>query len=198
MPNEFKPGQSKLMDLPGEIRNNIWDLVLGNQDVHIQPKHEDSFELEYEDSSELEYEDSSELESCLCVHEHSLEDAYEMATTEDPDKEYFGLESEASSKYAVKTNHALARPHYECDTFPGEPTLSLNLSLLRVCRQIYAEACHIPYSSNRFLFENAECFRHFFERRTLAQRQVVTALAFVSIGWYDYITPGMPDYDDEG
>jgi hypothetical protein len=169
MPNRFEPGQSRLLNLPGEIRNKIWESVLGNQTVHIHKV--------------VRWDPYSwSLHNCLCVEEKSEDDAYAMATSNDPDKEYFEYKSEFFSKYAYKTNEALFDRHTMCTLCPAQP--KLHLDLLRVCRQIYFETSLTPYKTNTFLFGVPEAWATWSATRTFVQRRALTAIG-MDIDWTD-------------
>ena len=72
--------------------------------------------------------------------------------------------------------------HSSCPSYrsrgPVAP-LRLNVSLLRVCRQIYDEAHFIPYSTNTFSFEtprNLRAFIHYFVRRGVSVNKAFRSL----------------------
>lgn len=50
------------------------------------------------------------------------------------------------------------------------------LALLRTCRQIYGETAALPYNANLFSFSSQESMYRFFERLTIAQRELICSL----------------------
>lgn len=123
MPNQFTLSQSRLLNLPGEIRNTIWEMVLGNQTLHFSDF--DGFSL------------------TECVSHITEEKANQMADAEHPDKEFYGKDTESSKRWAPATNEELLLRHAECDLAPNP---SVAFDLLRVCRQMYrlASCINLP------------------------------------------------------
>src|SRR6266536_4560680 len=87
MPNQFQPSQSKLLSLPGELRNKIWEIVLGNRTIHIV--------------SGVYDEDTITLS--VCESELSTAKAHKIFTSSNPDKEYFSTDTKHSARWASKT-----------------------------------------------------------------------------------------------
>ena len=57
----------------------------------------------------------------------------------------------------------------------------LSLCCLRVCRQIYAEARHLPYTSNTFAFRSTKTYKHFTPSLLETQRRLITKLNLLVI-----------------
>jgi hypothetical protein len=115
-----------------------------------------------------------------------------MASSENPDKEYFGFESPLSARWAPKTNSKLTERHDSCMT--GLP-IKLDLDLLQVCRQIHREACLVPYTANTFMFKDVIPCQLFLASLTSLQQQAVKSIA-LSVIWDDY-DPSDDDDDDD-
>lgn len=69
------------------------------------------------------------------------------------------------------------------DEEPRPALISRGLSLccLRVCRQIYAEARHLPYASNTFAFRSITTYRLFTPSLLETQRRLITKLNLLAI-----------------
>ena len=57
----------------------------------------------------------------------------------------------------------------------------LSLCCLRVCRQTYAEARHLPYTSNTFAFRSTKTYKHFTPSLLETQRRLITKLNLLVI-----------------
>jgi hypothetical protein len=129
MPNQFKLSQSGLLKLPGEIRNTIWEMVLGNQTLHFnQLPH--GFNL------------------TACASHITEEKANKMAMAEHPDKMFFARDSEYSQRWAPSTNDELMDRHFNCDRAIA-PIVTFDL--LRVCRQMYGMPLALVYLADHSL-----------------------------------------------
>ncbi|OCL10800.1 hypothetical protein AOQ84DRAFT_336894 [Glonium stellatum] len=107
--SERNAQESPLLKLPGELRNKIWNYVLGDRTLHIEHTAANDLTAEGERPRDL-------------------------------------------------TNRGLS------------------LCCLRVCRQIYTEARHLPYSSNTFAFRNTSTYQFFTPSLLPKQRRLITKL----------------------
>jgi hypothetical protein len=64
---------------------------------------------------------------------------------------------------------------------PALMNRGLSLCCLRVCRQIYAEARHLPYTSNTFAFRSTKTYKHFTPSLLETQRRLITKLNLLVI-----------------
>jgi hypothetical protein len=157
---EFKPSKSRLLNLPPEVRNIIWSMVLGDKAIHLMGHHE-------------------RLLVRLCQSNIS-QVCHKMFVDKDPDWKYFGAKSLAAAKYADLTNNACVESHDLCRKWvaPGQ-TASLtafDLNFLRCCRQAHFETKLIPYLSNNFIFENGSAFILFLHKIGPAQAKAITSI----------------------
>jgi hypothetical protein len=120
------------------------------------------------------------LKHYLCLSESTEMQAYKMATSKNPDKEYFGKDTKHSERWAPETNEALQFRHKDCYWTESR----LNVSLLRVCKQIYAEARHIPCGINTWSFSEPDAFHRLMTLCTSTQRQTLKTIHF-EVSWYD-------------
>lgn len=65
---------------------------------------------------------------------------------------------------------------------PALTNRGLSLCCLRVCRQIYAEARHLPYISNTFAFRSITTYKPFTPSLLKTQRRLITKLNLLVIG----------------
>lgn len=65
---------------------------------------------------------------------------------------------------------------------PAPINRGLSLCCLRVCRQIYAEARHLPYTSNTFAFRSITTYKLFTPSLLETQRRLITKLNLLVIG----------------
>ena len=149
--------------MPLEIRNKIWKRVLGDRLIHLQyPGIKRARKVDEERRS--------------CIHIVCKHDRPEHEMT---DKEIDWREPHQSC------DHDLSHKRGYRDTQIGnkisvrepDPPVSVHLTVLRVCRQIYNEANDVLWSTNTFSFNEADpTFVDFMESRTTHQKQTLRKL----------------------
>ncbi|KAL8710742.1 MAG: hypothetical protein Q9220_004760 [cf. Caloplaca sp. 1 TL-2023] len=148
---------SPLLRLPAEIRSKIFTLVLGGNHVHI---HYDS--------------DETFFSHALCLDDYSAisnERAARLGAL-------LSLEQEDTDSLALSWRICHRLCLYQ---LPSPHLLGVNLSLLRVSRQIYEEANHILWTTNEFMFDSEYGFKEFMNTLNFAQKR---KLAQVYISTY--------------
>ena len=148
---------SPLLRLPLEIRNRIWALVLGNQFIH----------LEYLDTIRIPGYGKMQIWrhlvcQCDCPENEMVE------------------EFTWTNRYGEE-EIIWRQPHYSCDQELAYDIMkhhrqwnhvSMHLTALRVCRQIYIEANDVLWTTNTFSFNDAAVsFDRFMDSRTSHQRR---------------------------
>lgn len=123
-----------LFALPAEVRNLIYGLVLGSNDIHIGAGGV----------------------------------VYGICTATVSDKQ--AAENHLNGKTAAASNNWHSR-HSPCFQYP--PNCLLDLSLLRVSKQIHEEAALIPFTSNTFIFESTDEIVWFAESLLVPQRKLL-------------------------
>ena len=119
------------------MKNQIYELVLGGHFIHIG---QGIIKTNYS------------FTNVICQAKISEEEAQRNFDSEDPaniseEEAQQDFEPEDPAKWYVEKNEYR---HYQCDRDHTYETV--NLSLLRTCRQIYGEAKYFPYSTNTFSF----------------------------------------------
>lgn len=117
--------------LPQEIKNDIYELVLGGHFVHIWTQSVKTRSMLYHQ---------------VCRAGLSEEEAQEACQKADPDSWYV---------------EGVTDRHRDCYEGDDELPSNVNISLLHVCRRIYHEARFIAFSSNIFSFPDASVMREF-------------------------------------
>ncbi|KAM3417735.1 hypothetical protein BST61_g5968 [Cercospora zeina] len=146
---------SKLLSLPPEIRNQIYALVFGGDTRKVRVL------------SKRGHSPGLDVRRCTCnlSEQQMIQDS---ETTGDlkifPD--FFHGENEEHTDY-----------HICCRVRQDD---CLNLALLRVCRQIHAEAALLPYSINEFIIDTIrDTFTLFTSALAPAQQKVIKRIALV-------------------
>lgn len=112
--------QSRLLKLPSEVRNQIWDLVIGSNTVHVWSQSTEVNSLKTDRS----------LCRSVCQREESeKEEAKNIKTAHDTQKQAGYHERHDSCKHANQLR--------AYNTKDQLTTTSMNLALLQVCRQIH-------------------------------------------------------------
>lgn len=160
------------LELPPEIRNRIYEYALGGHNLHM-------FALDYfwsrpdwnvtrynYTNSQYQTQDSFFFQYCICKCPGSDADQYEKSATPDEDvfaynKSRYGSDKPRKSYdtiYYLKRHAACLRINqwfYRKTPFRERPT-RLNMALLRTCKQVYNEACLVPYYENTFSFSSGK------------------------------------------
>ncbi|KAL8916170.1 MAG: hypothetical protein Q9208_008671 [Pyrenodesmia sp. 3 TL-2023] len=174
--------ESPLLRLPLEIRNKIWNEVLGDRLVHIFRRS--NTELGSETDEELNRalglpNTSKKSQKCQLGHKICLQDGPENR----PDQKvgvgfHVGTEKEIS----------WIRPHEFCGDnrdkyYACRPGLeefwkieTMQLASLRASRQTYVEANHILWTTNTLSFATATTFKGFMLTRNNHQKSLIRSL----------------------
>lgn len=134
--------------LPAEVRNTIYEMVLGGQWVH----------MDFGGASDTIKDEMWTARVCKIEPDASEYRTYEKWKRE--------------GRRPLKT---FWQHHSDCFFRIERPFLQLDLHCLRVCKQMYHEAHLIPYSSNAFSFESLEYLHAFID--ILQQRRQGQAAA---------------------
>jgi hypothetical protein len=114
--------------LPGEIREKIFGYVVGGESIHVtlNPPANDHYYNRHESRYMLN----------LCSRPEPFPDSSTPRASE------------------ILSESPFTERHYRCCLKPNQPVNeALNLDFLVTCRQIYKEACLLPFKSNTFLVE---------------------------------------------
>lgn len=164
---ECNVATSPLLRLPTELRLYIYEHILGGETLHIRFKAFNSVEdlrQTYNSFGSMLSVSSlmgrrTKLTHYICNAKSSESEIYERFLAQDWQDH--------------KSAHCMMGFRHE-----GCMTLNkhIELSLLRVCRQIYQEAKLIPYTSNAFSFGVNWAFQEFVPSLGLAQRHAITTI----------------------
>lgn len=161
--------QSPLLDVSAELRNQIYELVLGGELLHV-------YRSSYQDTS---------FHITICQSQSAEMNAYKRFLDPSIDER-----AKITSKYTRKVslqNYFTVGDEYYVDPCSSRHTRgecynagnpSLHLSLLRVCKQIYDEARLVPYFANTFGFQSADTFNLFISTLTPSKRSALERLHF--------------------
>ncbi|OCL03702.1 hypothetical protein AOQ84DRAFT_392084 [Glonium stellatum] len=159
--------QSPLLDLPAELRNRIYEFVLGGELLHV-------YRSSYRDTG---------FHITICQSQSAEANSYKRFMDPSIDER-----AKITSKYTRKVslqNYFTVGDEYYVDPCSSRHTRgecynagnpSLDLSLLRVCKQIYYEARLVPYSTNAFGFQSADTFNIFISTLTPPKRSALEKL----------------------
>ncbi|MCJ1392984.1 hypothetical protein MMC18_005856 [Xylographa bjoerkii] len=187
--------ESPLLTLPLEIRRRIWREVLGDHQVHIvrmYVRREPQAPMTLRDIIlRVANEEPDEiLRHYLCVQGKSQTAVYQQWKTDMEEGSARRVsqedhESDCMIDYSDK-NHACAAAG--CHNRSGR---TLQLALLRACRQIYVEANESLWSTNIFSFGDSKLFKNFIDRRNSTQKKL---LKKIHLNWTGHNVPHGRDY----
>ncbi|MCJ1382021.1 hypothetical protein MMC17_005133 [Xylographa soralifera] len=161
--------ESRLLELPSEIRSKIWREVLGDHLVHIVEGF--PYDAYY---PAVSFWSVAPLQHYVCVQEQS-----EVATYQQ-----WKADIEKGSPKPVdhwKHNNDCivdfqCDKHFSCAATESHPVeqskKKLQLALLRTCRQIYVEANEVLWGTNTFSFGETRLLRDFVAQRNATQKQL--------------------------
>lgn len=153
--------QSPLLRLPAEIRNRIYELVLGGNRVHISPR-KDPWGNRYR--------------PVICgVHpdNEDIEEDYKTNGRLDSDDERLN-----PPKLAFDQTHRRCIDRQLDWSICGSSDY-LSLSLLRVCRQTHQETALLPFSLNTFVVTPIRDLADFLSALTMSQKNAIEALTLL-------------------
>lgn len=150
-----------LDDLPAELRNRIYELVLGNSTIHVFIDCDDDTYDSDEDEGTIALADQPLLRS-ICHMEEGEREHIEEIRTKPTDSEY--------------ENHQ----EFHIDCWHDRGSVASFFALLQTCRQIHSEAALIPYLSNTFSFTNLTSIDQFLRRLIPQQARAVQHIAYTT------------------
>ena len=130
-----KNASSCLLRLPQELKNRVYELVLGGQLIHVQRKRKEN-----------------KFFHRLCQAKISEKEAYETFAAS---KGLWFSEDIRDRHHACYDVSMFQHDCFRCPGHsdpPAEPYAVLSLALLRCCRQTYREARSITFSANTWSF----------------------------------------------
>ncbi|OCL03183.1 hypothetical protein AOQ84DRAFT_442893 [Glonium stellatum] len=130
---------SPLLRLPAELRNRIYELVIGGQMIHIHAVR------------------------CLCKEPKKYVVKYFIGcSTCKLKKSEFEIHSRWLHSNRSNSLDTWEHRHEKCEALfcnmNGSRTRIFDLSLLRTCKQLYYETRLLPYSTNTFSFRSPKAF----------------------------------------
>ncbi|KAI9707800.1 MAG: hypothetical protein M1836_000762 [Candelina mexicana] len=137
---------SPLLNLPPELRNYIYELVLGGRLVHILG--ESSFFQQ-------------KFDHCVCDNEVSEQAIYEES-----------MEMIEDCPYTSRVDSCDER-HEGCHEDFYEELGRIDPTILLTCRQVYQEARFIPFATNTFSFNEADHLSQFLSKLFPVQRNAI-------------------------
>ncbi|KAK4632230.1 hypothetical protein CLAFUW4_02790 [Fulvia fulva] len=149
--------QSRLLKLPSEIRNHIFQLVFGSNTIHVYSKNKSSLKLS----------SSRQLIRAICANE----------STEDEDAEAIGSSHETQEQLGYHERHSKCKHYMHATGCKSKNTM--NLQLLGVCRQIHEEVALMPYEQSTFSFAWILDLEAFLEHLIPTQLSAVQKLTFI-------------------
>ena len=181
---------SPLLRLPLEIRQRIWKHAIGNRFLHVQQWNAYPEDEDYEDPVDGRWhkliwrtnycveaesyrgpDDETSPRSvphtaCVGDDYSFMEELWERELREESN----ATENDSDTiQQMLHERKVKRRPH---------------LHLLRVCRQIYIEACPIIWTTNTFSFHEALTLKAFFDNRKVAQKKLLRNL-HLRLEWCD-------------
>jgi len=143
---------SRLLQLPAELRNQIYEFVLGGQLIHIRCR--DDLDLPF--SKPI-------LSRQLCIAKETELEAY---------KKFKVSDQHPGSGPPYSIGNCEDR-HSTCE---HELWSKLSPTILRTCRQIYREARLVPYHANTFSFTSADTLDQFVTSLIPVQKLAIRSL----------------------
>ena len=152
--------QNPFLRLPQELKNRIYELVLGEQLLHVK--------RDWTVCSTKNFIKEQRFTNQICSSQTSEEDALDCFKSQKGGNLFVdGIELRHLNCYPSKDKSS--------SYFPDR----MNINLLHTCRQIYNEARFIPYSTNTFSFDtprNLRAFIHLLTRRSVNVNQAIRSL----------------------
>ena len=152
---------SPLLNLPSELRNRIYQLCVGDRELHVR--------CQILPSQGSEDADEEFIRPRAAILSHGI---CKAGITKVEECERSNRRSH-TSKYVINNYDNL---HQDCAD-GGK----LDLRLLGTCKQIYQEAKLIPYSTNIFSFSKALTFDRFMSSRLPNQLHAIGGLHFILV-----------------
>ena len=166
---------SSLLKLPAEIRQRIFQLVVGGQLIHV--KHDDSLVHNNHPCDAGWPWKSHRFHHAVCVSHES---------NSDHDHSQHGYQDAAVAEYATHQSLSCDHLHSECrlrsmDNIFGmieeeRVRLRMDLSILLVCQQIHDEATFVLWNTNTFSFDEEVTFEKFVDGLSQTQKDTMANL----------------------
>ena len=180
-----------LLKLPQELRDKIWGYILGGRTIHIKFAASHRWEPDWRSRGRGKacYDFDGRFYYILCDAQASEQDGYELFKSE----EYDAQNSSQADIRLSQERHAVcyscyddcldATPYRFADEYVGGPKdleklarNRIDISLLKVCRQIYVETNPILWGTTTWSFTHALAFSQFMNRRNANQRRLMKKL----------------------
>ncbi|KAI9722963.1 MAG: hypothetical protein M1812_001412 [Candelaria pacifica] len=153
---------SPLLKLPPEIRNYIYELVLGGQLVHIEYRSERRTV-------------GRELFHRICGSTESEQATYKLFNEESENEASEDEDEDEDVPYMSRADSCEER-HSECHWGGSEDSERIDTTILLTCRQVYYEARFIPFSTNTFSITSAGILKQFLKELHPVQRNAIGGL----------------------
>ena len=152
--------QNPFLRLPQELKNRIYELVLGEQLLHVK--------RDWTTSTTKKFIKEQRFTNQICSSQISEKGALDCFKTQKGSNLFVdGIELRHSNCYPSKDKSSSYSPD------------RMNINLLHTCRQIYNEARFIPYSTNTFSFDtprNLRAFIHLLTQKGANLNQAIRIL----------------------
>ncbi|MCJ1328922.1 hypothetical protein MMC10_005599 [Thelotrema lepadinum] len=190
---------TSLLNLPPEVRLQIWELCLGQNYIHVSEEPEGTIKFGNDrPDSPITHRICRLGGSDFAVHDNfctSTDSPIGILTRHGPKKvrtrriippgQQFaeGPEQSKSPFWVSKGRYLYMSRHWSC-LHPKDHDLvkfnhknkQIDLGLMRTCKLIYCETFETVWSHNTFAFEYGDVFSRFIEDRTNDQRQALRHL----------------------
>ena len=158
--------ESPLLRLPGELRNRIFRLVVGDRLIHL---------------CLVKINRAKVLHHSVCKSDMSEDDLY----TEFVQHGVLTSHVHSNENPPFNTDGVpIERGHSQCMDMP-ERDDRMSLQLLKVCLQAYEEANYLLLSTNTFSFQETNTLHFFLKTLNASQRKKLITLRIVKYGTAD-------------
>ncbi len=192
---------SPLLKLPGEIRDKILMMVIGDRLIHIQyrwkrPFNQGEIRFPVRDLMYKPTESNRKNSSCYVCSEDITEtqirqesrqglsiapkmDTEEQTKEETKEKNKEDTEKDSEVDSEEKTDEYYIKPSFERHKHCYEErdiTQEIHFEVLGASRQLYEEGNYLLWTTNTFSFKDAWTMRTFFDSLNLAQKRKLRKL----------------------
>ncbi len=191
--------ESSFLRLPPEIRNNIYELALSHKVLHMSVRStldegrgsyaQEEYFSGRKKRTPSDYEPHLRVTHVICrLPLHAQEDAYDLSLrAPTPHENDQSPETYVLSHTKCYTDLSRIKHFAEHSDAVKASKLrhqQVNLGFLRTCKQVYNEACLLPYTDNTFAFHESETFNLFIRTLGTAQREAITTIHIDGFVWY--------------
>lgn len=167
---------SPLLQLPLEVRNQIWAEVLGDRLVHV--KYRQFYALRFRDHASPYCTFNRDQDSCRSPWRHIV---CENDCPENRHDESMVIGRGDPLDTLWKEPHSCFKNNYDPFDYKSSagPSVgfrdhqTMHLTLLRTSRQIYVEANQVLWKSNMFSFLDGVTLKRFMETRSIHQKRLI-------------------------